>query len=97
DLLVVVADRRHEDDRHVAPLAQAAGHLVARAVGQQQIEDDRVGRAERRGGERLRRGGGRIDVVPGATEVRRERTPELRRDVDDEYPTAHETTPAGSR
>ena len=71
DLLVLVADRRDDDDRRLAPRAQLAAHLGAGAVGQQQVEDDRVGRLQRRGAERLLGGRRRVDVVAGAAQVRR--------------------------
>src|SRR5579884_778503 len=96
DLLVVVADRGDEDDRRLAPLAQAATHLAAGAVGQQQVEDDGVGRPQPRGRER---GGGRLrrlDLVARAAQVGREGAQELRLVVDDEHVPVHET-PAGRR
>ena len=54
DLLVLVADGRHDDDRRFAPRRGAPGTPRCRVPsGQQQVEDDRVGRLRRRRAERL--------------------------------------------
>ena len=44
-LLLLLADRGEDDDRHLAPLAQPLGHLDAVDVGQHQVEDRRRRRA----------------------------------------------------
>ncbi len=64
-LLLLLADRREHDDRHGAPLAQAARDLDAVAVGQHEVEDRRVRRAQRRRVQRLgrRRGGDHVEAV----------------------------------
>ena len=95
DLLVLVADGRDDDDRRVAPGAQLAADVGAAAVGQQEIEHDGVRRVQRGSAQRLGRGCGRLDVVAGAAEVRRERAQELRLVVDDEHAGAHAPIPAG--
>ena len=84
DLLVVVADSRDEDDRRRAPRPQLSADVASRAVGQQEVEDHRVGRPERRRGQRLRGRRRRVDLVARAAQVRGERAQELRLVVDDE-------------
>src|SRR5581483_2437287 len=51
---------------------------------QDEVEDDRVGRREPGGGVCLRRGGGGVDLVPRAAEIRRECPQKLGLVVDDE-------------
>src|SRR5581483_9917841 len=86
----------HEDDRSVGPLAKAPADVAAGAVGQEQVEDDGVGRTKRRGGERVGGRGRGLDLVAGPPEVRRERTQELRLVVDDEDTRRHTRSSAGS-
>src|SRR6185295_7723510 len=65
-------------------------HVASRPVGEQQVEDDRVGWAKRRRRERI--GGGRrgVDLVPSAAQVRRQRAQELRLVVDHEDALLHD-------
>src|SRR5205823_9056841 len=78
DLLFLVADGGDEDNRRVGPGAQLARHVGAGAVGQQQVEHDRIRRLQAGRGERLLRGGRGRYLVARALEVRRERAQELR-------------------
>ena len=91
NLLVLVADRGEDDHRRAAPRSELAAHVGARAVGQDQVEDHRVGRAHRRLRERgLRRLGG-LDLVPRRPQAGAQRAQDLRLVVDDEdaRPRAH--------
>src|SRR4051812_7493367 len=53
DLLALVADRAQHDDRQAAPAADLLADLEAAAVGEDEVEDHDVGRADRDGVERL--------------------------------------------
>ena len=71
----------------------------AAAVGQEQVEDDRLGRLQRRRAQRLLGGRRRRDVVARAAQVRLQRAEELRLVVDDEdarRAPRHAGTRAGS-
>ena len=63
DLLLLLSDRREHQDRRVDQRAQLAADVRAAAVGQQQVEDHRFGRAHRRLRERLLRCRRRVDRV----------------------------------
>jgi hypothetical protein len=51
DLLPLLADRGEEDHRGGAPGPQLAADVAAGAVGEHEVEDHRLGRAQGRGGE----------------------------------------------
>ena len=63
DLLALLADRREHDHRRRAPLPQLAADVDAGAVGEHEVEDHRLRRAHRRGGERALGGVGGLDLV----------------------------------
>ena len=65
--------------------------------GSRRSSIDRVGRVQRRRGQRLRGGRRRLDLVARAAQVRRERAQELRLVVDDEDARLHDADPAGKR
>ena len=76
---------------------ELAADVRAAAVGQHEVEDDRLGRVQAGGGERLLRGRRRLHLVAGAAQVRLERAEDLRLVVDDEDAlTAHAGTSTGS-
>src|SRR5262245_21893162 len=83
-LLMLIADRRQHDDRHLAPAADLRGNVRPVAVGKDQIEDDRVGWPNRDGVERLPLGGGLLDAIPGVREDHPKPTNYLRLVVHDE-------------
>src|SRR5205807_3914894 len=84
DLLALVADRAEDEDRQRAPAAQVAQHVDAGAVGQDQVEHERVGRAHGERVEGLGDGRGRVDLEPGAAQHDAQAAQDLRLVVDDE-------------
>ena len=94
-LLTLLADGGEDQDRDARPGPKLATHLHPAPVGQHEVEDHRLRRLHRRGGQRLlgRRGGD--DLVAGAPQGRLERPQDLRLVVDDENP-GRALTPAPS-
>ena len=84
DLGLLVGDRREHDDRQLAPGAQLAADLDARAVGQHQVDDRRVRTADRGAVERLLGGRAGQHLVAGAAQHEAQRAQDLRVVVADE-------------
>jgi hypothetical protein len=84
-LLLLLTDRRQDEDRHRRPLAQVASDLDAVAVGQHQVEDRGVRRAHGGGVERLRGGGRRDDLEAGLAQHDAQGAQDLRLVVADEH------------
>src|SRR6476469_8622940 len=96
DLFRLVADRRDEHDRRLAPGAQLSADLGSGSVGQQQVEDHRVRWSQPCCSERLLRSRGGLDLVARAAQVRFECAQKLRLVVDDED-VGHDGARAGKR
>ena len=97
---LVTDDREHEHGRR-APGAQLPADLCAASIRKHQVENDRVRRPHRRGGERGLGSRGRVDLVAGAAEVRLQGAQDLRLVVHDEHarpligtPSAEQRRPA---
>ena len=70
-LLVLLPHRRQHDDRRLAPLADRAAELDAVAVGEDEVDDRRVGRVQRGGVEGLGRGCAASDSKPASRSMTR--------------------------
>ena len=97
DLLALLADGREDEDRDARPRPQLAADVDPAPVGEDEVEDDRLGRANGGGRQRRLGGRGRVDLVAGAAEGRLERAQDLRLVVDDEdaRPARHAATGSG--
>src|SRR5262249_21655828 len=69
ELVALVYPRRQHDDRHVRLLAQRPRDVHAVEVRKAQVEDDQIGTATPRGGERVGTGAGDHDAKPGPLEI----------------------------
>ena len=84
-LLVLLPDRRQDEDRHAAPLAQAPADVDAAAVGEHEVDDRRARRAQRGRVERLGRGGGGDGLEAGVAQDDAQGAQDLQLVVADEH------------
>ena len=77
---------------HAAPRTELTRDVGAAAVREHEIEDDRVRRRKRGGGERALCRVGGVDLVAGAAQARLQRTQDVRLVVDYENASAHACT-----
>ena len=83
DLGVLVADGREDDQRHLAPFAQATAQLDSVHVGQDEIDDPGVRRMERGEVEGFLAGRGRQRLEAGLAQDHTQRPEDLRFVVND--------------
>jgi hypothetical protein len=97
DLVAFLTDRGKHDHRRLGPGTELARHLGAVAVGEDEIEDHRLGRICSRGNQRLVRTRSGVDRVARAAQRRADRAQDLRFVVDDEDALpAHAVSSAGT-
>ena len=83
-LFGLAAAHRQHDQRHARPGPQPFQHLGAVHVGQAEIEDDQVGRLQRRRAQRLGAGLGLLHLEAVELEAGAQEAPDLDLVVDDE-------------
>ena len=98
DLLPLLADRREDDHRRLAPRAELPADVGAAPVREHEVEDHGLRRiAAAAAASAVSRGRGGLDLVARTAQRRSERPQDLRLVVDDEDPLpAHRASPAGT-